>query len=271
MKKKFLSVLLSLAMLLTLVPAALAADLTDDQKAAVEEILLAQDYTEEEIAELLAEENILVIDEDTELDEDFDGLVIVLSGCTLTIKGVKIGVGVVVLPGAEEDEEAKETQVIVSADSEVGAIVVLAANVAVTVEAGAKVDTIVVGEDAEDAEITVSEDAEVGEIEDEGENATVTEEPAEPAKEEEPANDTADTAKDSEPAFFFDIPLVLPEETVDNSTVDDGSGATPGGDPCNGGDNGNTGNGGGTTGGQTPCTSPDNQDVGGNGTAGKSL
>ena len=44
MKKKFLSVLLSLAMLLTLVPAALAADLSDDQKDALEAALLGLSF-----------------------------------------------------------------------------------------------------------------------------------------------------------------------------------------------------------------------------------
>lgn len=188
MKKKLLSLLLSLAMMPALLPvSAMAADLTDNQKAAMKEVLLAQEYSEEEIAELLAPDKSLVIDEDTELDEDFDGLVIVLSGCTLTIKGVKIGVGVVILPAAEKDETekavAKETKVILSEKAEVtvsGSVETLtveAPKAAVAVEAGAKVDAVVVGEKAE-----------VGKIEDEGGNAAVTETPAEPKEDKkEPA------------------------------------------------------------------------------------
>ncbi len=188
MKKKLLSLLLSLAMMPALLPvSAMAADLTDNQKAAMEEVLLAQECSKEEIAELLTPDKSLVIDEDTELDEDFDGLVIVLSGCTLTIKGVKIGVGVVILPAAEKDETekavAKETKVILSEKTEVtvsGSVETLtveAPKAAVAVEAGAKVDAVVVGEKAE-----------VGKIEDEGCNAAVTETPAEPKEDKkEPA------------------------------------------------------------------------------------
>ncbi len=188
MKKKLLSLLLSLAMMPALLPvSAMAADLTDNQKAAMEEVLLAQECSKEEIAELLTPDKSLVIDEDTELDEDFDGLVIVLSGCTLTIKGVKIGVGVVILPAAEKDETekavAKETKVILSEKTEVtvsGSVETLtveAPKAAVAVEAGAKVDAVVVGEKAE-----------VGKIEDEGGNAAVTETPAEPKEDKkEPA------------------------------------------------------------------------------------
>ena len=249
MKKKLLATLLSLVMLLSLLPvSALAAELNDDQKDTLQEILLAQDYTEEEIAELLAEDKIMVIDEDTELDEDFDGLVVLLPGCTLTVKGVKIGVGVVILPGTEEaeedEEEAKETKVIVSADSEVGTIVVLeekaeviieaeaqvtaivveadeavitvegtvealtvnAANVTVSIEAGAEVKTVVVGEDAEEVEIAVSEDAEVGEIEDEGENTTVTEVPAEEEEDDNtPAPVVNTPVEDVFYPFFFPV------------------------------------------------------------------
>ena len=74
MKKKLLSLLLSLAMMPALLPvSAMAADLTDNQKAAMEEVLLAQECSKEEIAELLTPDKSLVIDEDTELDEDFDG------------------------------------------------------------------------------------------------------------------------------------------------------------------------------------------------------
>lgn len=188
MKKKLLSLLLSLAMMPALLPvSAMAADLTDNQKAAMEEVLLAQECSKEEIAELLTPDKSLVIDEDTELDEDFDGLVIVLSGCTLTIKGVKIGVGAVILPAAEKDETekavAKETKVILSEKTEVtvsGSVETLtveAPKAAVAVEAGAKVDAVVVGEKAE-----------VGKIEDEGGNAAVTETPAEPKEDKkEPA------------------------------------------------------------------------------------
>ena len=182
MKKKLLSLLLSLAMMPTLLPvSAMAADLTDNQKAAMEEVLLAQECSKEEIAELLTPDKSLVI------DEDFDGLVIVLSGCTLTIKGVKIGAGVVILPAAEKDETekavAKETKVILSEKAEVtvsGSVetpTVEAPKAAVAVEAVAKVDAVVVGEKAE-----------VGKIEDEGGNAAVTETPAEPKEDKkEPA------------------------------------------------------------------------------------
>ena len=268
MKKKLLATLLSLVMLLSLLPvSALAAELNDDQKDTLQEILLAQDYTEEEIAELLAEDKIMVIDEDTELDEDFDGLVVLLPGCTLTVKGVKIGVGVVILPGTEEaeedEEEAKETKVIVSADSEVGTIVVLeekaeviieaeaqvtaivveadeavitvegtvealtvnAANVTVSIEAGAEVKTVVVGEDAEEVEIAVSEDAEVGEIEDEGENTTVTEVPAEEEEDDNtPAPVVNTPVEDVFYPFFF--PVYEDPWAGDNTTCCNNGGKT---------------------------------------------
>ena len=224
MKKKLLSLLLSLAMMPALLPvSAMAADLTDNQKAAMEEVLLAQECSKEEIAELLTPDKSLVIDEDTELDEDFDGLVIVLSGCTLTIKGVKIGVGVVILPAAEKDETekavAKETKVILSEKTEVtvsGSVETLtveAPKAAVAVEAGAKVDAVVVGEKAE-----------VGKIEDEGGNAAVTETPAEHKEDKkEPAKTPA------EDEFVFDF-IFVPDVFID-----DGNGVNKGdGTCCNG-------------------------------------
>lgn len=166
MKKKLLSLLLSLAMVLTLLPvSAMAADLTDDQKDALTEALLAQEYTEEEIAELLAEDKVLVIDEDTELEEDFDGLILVVGGCTVTIKGAKIGAGVVILPGAEE------AKVVLTEKTEVKAVVVLEKKAEVVVEAEAKVVSIVVGApeavvtvEGSAEELTVSEDAEGAEV-----------------------------------------------------------------------------------------------------------
>ena len=145
MKKKFLSVLLSLAMLLTLLPvSALAVDLTDEQKGA----LLEQGYTEEEIAELEAEDKVLVISEDTEIDEDYDGLILIVAGCTVTIKGASIGVGVVILPGAVD------TTVVLTEEAVVNAVVVLEENAEVVTEADTTVTYLTVA--APSAVVTIA-------------------------------------------------------------------------------------------------------------------
>lgn len=145
MRKKLLSLLTVLCLVLGMLPAtAMAVELTDEQKGA----LLEQGYTEEEIAELEAEDKVLVISEDTEIDEDYDGLILIVASCNVTIKGASIGVGVVILPGAAD------TTVTLTEAATVNAVVVLEENAEVVTEADTTVTYLTVA--APNAVVTIA-------------------------------------------------------------------------------------------------------------------
>lgn len=167
MKKKLLSVLLALTMMLTVLPvSAMAAELTEDQKAALE----AQGYSEEEIA------NAVYIDEDTELTEDVEGLIIIVAPVKVTVKGAKLATGLLVLPGA------KGAAVVLGENADVNAVIVMdtaevtveekavAASVTVTapeakVAVAGEVKAVTVAETAAGASVAVAENATVSTLE----------------------------------------------------------------------------------------------------------
>lgn len=160
MKKRILSVLLALVMVLGLLPATVfAAELTEDQKAE----LIEMGYSEADL------ENVMVVDADTVIDEAFDGLVVVVAqGVTVTVKGVALSTGVVVLP------TAPEAKVVLEANSNANAVILMGEKSQVVVEADAKAEfvtvaapeakadvagaagTVTVNEAAEKAEVTVA-------------------------------------------------------------------------------------------------------------------
>ncbi len=163
MRKKILSVLLALCMVLTLLPiAAYAAELTDAQKQALKD----QGYTDEQIA------NVLVVDEDTVIDADEDRLVIVVGKCTVTVRGAALATGIVVAPGAGDASIVLEAQsnvnaivvldkaeVVVQQDAQAANVTVAAPEAAVTVQG--TVQTLAVDKAAENAQVTVAETAKV--------------------------------------------------------------------------------------------------------------
>lgn len=167
MKKKLLSVLLALTMMLTVLPvSAMAAELTEDQKST----LVAQGYSEEEIA------NAIFISEDTELTEDVEGLIIIVAPVKVTIKGAKLTTGLLIAPGA------KGASVVLGESANVNAVIVMdtaevtveekavAASVTVTapeakVAVAGEVKTVTVAAEAEKAAVTVAETAKVDTVE----------------------------------------------------------------------------------------------------------
>lgn len=172
MKKKLLSVLLALTMMLTVLPvSAMAVDLTEEQKTALE----AQGYTAEQIEELEANEQIMVVSEDTVLEEDYDGLILVVGKCTVTVRGAKVGVGMIVLPGAQDAKVVLESsanvnavvvldkaEVVVEAEAQATYLTVAAPEAAVTVSGA--VEKLTVDEAAEAAQVTVAETATVAAV-----------------------------------------------------------------------------------------------------------
>lgn len=172
MKKKLLSVLLALTMMLTVLPvSAMAVDLTEDQKTALE----AQGYTAEQLEELEANEQIMVVSEDTVLEEDYDGLILVVGKCTVTVRGAKVGVGMIVLPGAQDAKVVLESsanvnavvvldkaEVVVEAEAQATYLTVAAPEAAVTVSGA--VEKLTVDEAAEAAQVTVAETATVAAV-----------------------------------------------------------------------------------------------------------
>lgn len=157
MRKKIVSTLLALCMVLSLLPITVfAAELTDAQKAD----LKAQGYTDEQI------ENVLIIEEDTEIDADEDRLIVIVTpGVTVTVKGATLSVGVVVAPGAAD------SKVVVAAESNVNAIVVLD-KAEVVLEENAKATYVTIA--AAEASVTVSGEAEKVTVGESAEKATVT-------------------------------------------------------------------------------------------------
>lgn len=172
MKKKLLSVLLALTMMLTVLPvSAMAVDLTEEQKTALE----AQGYTAEQIEELEANEQIMVVSEDTVLEEDYDGLILVVGKCTVTVRGAKVGVGMIVLPGAQDAKVVLESsadvnavvvldkaEVVIEAEAQATYLTVAAPEAAVTVSGA--VEKLTVDEAAEAAQVTVAETATVAAV-----------------------------------------------------------------------------------------------------------
>lgn len=172
MKKKLLSVLLALTMMLTVLPvSAMAVDLTEDQKTALE----AQGYTAEQLEELEANEQIMVVSEDTVLEEDYDGLILVVGKCTVTVRGAKVGVGMIVLPGAQDAKVVLESsadvnavvvldkaEVVIDAEAQATYLTVAAPEAAVTVSGA--VEKLTVDEAAEAAQVTVAETATVAAV-----------------------------------------------------------------------------------------------------------
>lgn len=172
MKKKLLSVLLALTMMLTVLPvSAMAVDLTEDQKTALE----AQGYTAEQLEELEANEQIMVVSEDTVLEEDYDGLILVVGKCTVTVRGAKVGVGMIVLPGAQDAKVVLESsadvnavvvldkaEVVIDAEAQATYLTVAAPEAAVTVSG--TVEKLTVDEAAEAAQVTVAETATVAAV-----------------------------------------------------------------------------------------------------------
>lgn len=157
MKKRILSVLLALVMVLGLLPATVfAAELTEDQKAE----LIEMGYSEADL------ENVMVVDADTVIDEAFDGLVIVVAqGVTVTVKGVALSTGVVVLP------TAPEAKVVLEANSNANAVILMGEKSQVIVDAEAKADFVTVAAPEAKADVagaagtvTVNEAAEKAEV-----------------------------------------------------------------------------------------------------------
>lgn len=157
MRKKIVSTLLALCMVLSLLPITVfAAELTEAQKAD----LKAQGYTDEQI------ENVLIIEEDTEIDADEERLVVVLNpGVTVTVKGAKLATGIVVAPGAVD------AKVVLAAESDVNAVVVLE-KAEVTLEENSKATYVTVA--AAEATVSVSGEAEKVTVNEVAEKATVT-------------------------------------------------------------------------------------------------
>lgn len=180
MRKKILSILLALCMVLALLPvAAFAAKLTDAQVAE----LKAKGYTDEQIQELndqiadYESDEIVLVFEDTTISAAESRLVLVVAPkATVTVDGAKLDTGIVVAPGAAD------AKVVLKAGADVNAVVVLdkaevvveqeakaanvtlaAAEAAATVEG--TVDTVAVNEAAEKATVTVAEGAAVAAVE----------------------------------------------------------------------------------------------------------
>lgn len=176
MRKKILSVLLALCMVLTLLPvAAFAAKLTDAQVAE----LKAKGYTDEQIDAINAQiadyesDEVVLVFEDTTITEAESRLVVVVAPqATVTVDGAKLDTGIVVAPGATDAKIAlkagadvnavvvlDKAEVVVEKDAKATNVTLAAAEAAATVEGA--VDTVAVNELAEKATVTVAETAKV--------------------------------------------------------------------------------------------------------------
>ena len=121
MRKKILSVLLALCMVLTLLPvAAFAAKLTDAQVAE----LKAKGYTDAQIEEIQKQiadyesDEIVLVFEDTVIDQAESRLVLVVGKCNVEVSAA-LETGIVVAPGAAD------AKVALKAGADVNAVVVL--------------------------------------------------------------------------------------------------------------------------------------------------
>lgn len=176
MRKKILSVLLALCMVLSLLPvAAFAAKLTDAQVAE----LKAKGYTDAQIEEIQKQiadyesDEIVLVFEDTTITEAESRLVVVVAPqATVTVDGAKLDTGIVVAPGATDAKIAlkagadvnavvvlDKAEVVVEKDAKAANVTLAAAEAAATVEGS--VDTVAVNELAEKATVTVAETAKV--------------------------------------------------------------------------------------------------------------
>ena len=152
MRKKLLSLLTVLCLVLGMLPAtALAAEVAD--------IAAELGYSEEEIAAAR------YIDEDTELDEDEDGLIIVVAPVKVTVKGATLATGILVAPGA------KGAVITVIESANVNAIIVMD-TVEVVVEETATVTYLTVA--APEANVTIAGEAQTVDVAEDAESAVVT-------------------------------------------------------------------------------------------------
>lgn len=178
MRKKILSVLLALCMVLALLPvAAFAAKLTDAQVAE----LKAKGYTDEQIQELndqiaaYESDEIVLVFEDTAITEAESRLVVVVGKCNVEVSAA-LGTGIVVAPGAADAKVAlkagadvnavvvlDKAEVVVEKDAKATYVTLAAAEAAATVQG--TVDTLAVNELAEKATVTVAEGAAVAAVE----------------------------------------------------------------------------------------------------------
>lgn len=178
MRKKILSVLLALCMVLTLLPiAAYAAKLTDAQVAD----LKAKGYTDAQIEEIQKQiadyesDEIVLVFEDTVIDQAESRLVLVVGKCNVEVSAA-LETGIVVAPGAADAKVAlkagadvnavvvlDKAEVVVEKDAKAANVTLAAAEAAATVEGS--VDTVAVNEAAEKATVTVAEGAAVAAVE----------------------------------------------------------------------------------------------------------
>lgn len=178
MRKKILSVLLALCMVLTLLPvAAFAAKLTDAQVAD----LKAKGYTDAQIEEIQKQiadyesDEIVLVFEDTVIDQAESRLVLVVGKCNVEVSAA-LETGIVVAPGAADAKVAlkagadvnavvvlDKAEVVVEKDAKAANVTLAAAEAAATVEGS--VDTVAVNEAAEKATVTVAEGAAVAAVE----------------------------------------------------------------------------------------------------------
>lgn len=178
MRKKILSVLLALCMVLALLPvAAFAAKLTDDQVAE----LKAKGYTDAQIEEIQkqiatyeSDEVVLVFD-NTTIDQAENRLVLVVGKCDVEVNAA-LSTGIVVAPGAADAKVAikagadvnavvvlDKAEVVVEKDAKAASVTVAAAEASVTV--AGEVSSVAVTEAAEKASVTVAEGATVASVE----------------------------------------------------------------------------------------------------------
>lgn len=174
MRKKILSVLLALCMVLSLLPvAAFAAKLTDAQVAD----LKAKGYTDAQIEEIQKQiadyesDEIVLVFEDTVIDQAESRLVLVVGKCNVEVSAA-LETGIVVAPGAADAKVAlkagadvnavvvlDKAEVVVEKDAKAANVTLAAAEAAATVQG--TVDTVAVNEAAEKATVTVAEGAKV--------------------------------------------------------------------------------------------------------------
>ena len=178
MRKKILSVLLALCMVLSLLPvAAFAAKLTDAQVAD----LKAKGYTDAQIEEIQKQiadyesDEIVLVFEDTVIDQAESRLVLVVGKCNVEVSAA-LETGIVVAPGAADAKVAlkagadvnavvvlDKAEVVVEKDAKAANVTLAAAEAAATVQG--TVDTVAVNEAAEKATVTVAEGAAVAAVE----------------------------------------------------------------------------------------------------------
>lgn len=178
MRKRILTVLVALCMVIGLLPlAAFAATLTDAQVAE----LKAKGYTDEQIEEIQKQiatyesDEVVLIFDNTVISEAENRLVLVVGKCDVEVSAA-LATGIVVAPGAADakvtlkagaDVNAvvalDKAEVVVEKDAKAASVTVAAAEASVTV--AGEVSSVAVTEAAEKATVTVAEGATVASVE----------------------------------------------------------------------------------------------------------